>query len=281
MNTLKVAFMMFLLTGLFLLVGDLFGGGRGMVLALVIAGLLNGVSYFFSDRIVLSMYGAKKVTEAEAPQLYRIVRELAAAAELPMPSIAIIPQDAPNAFATGRDHHHAVVAVTQGMLRMAGEDELKGVLGHELGHVRNYDMLIGTVAATFAAAIAFLPRMFFYAGMFGGRDSENRSPLGPVLALAGMILLPLVALLLRMAISRSAEYRADAAGARYSGNPLGLAGALEKLDSYAHRIPLQGNEVTSHLFIVNPFNGKNVLSLFSTHPPIAERVRRLRAMTGR
>lgn len=170
MNTLKVAFLMFLLTALFLFVGDLFGGARGMIMALVIAGLLNVVTYFFSDKIVLGMYRAKRVSESEAPQVHRIVRELTTAAQLPMPSIAIIPQDAPNAFATGRDHHHAVVAVTEGMLRLTDEGELKGVLAHELGHIKNYDMLIGTIAATLAAAIAFLPRMFFY---FGGEETAR------------------------------------------------------------------------------------------------------------
>lgn len=280
MNAFKVVFLMFLLTALFLFVGDMFGGSRGMIIALAFAGLLNLVTFFFSDKVVLKMYGAKKVGEEEAPRLYRIVRELTTAAQLAMPVIAVIPQDAPNAFATGRDHHHAVVAVTEGMLRLIGEEQLKGVLGHELGHVKNYDMLIDTVAATFAAAIAFLPRMFFYAGMFGGRDDENRSPLGPVLALVGMIVLPIVALLIRMAISRSAEYRADASGARFSGNPLVLAGALEKLEGYAHRIPLEGNEATSHLFIVNPFTAKNAFSLFNTRPPIEKRVRRLWEMAG-
>jgi heat shock protein HtpX len=176
-NTLKVFFLMFVLTAIFLLVGDWVGGQRGMVIALVFGGLFNLVSYWFSDRIVLAMYGAQQVTEAEAPELYSIVRELATAANLPMPRLAVIPQEAPNAFATGRNHSHAVVAVTEGMMRLVNREELRGVLAHELAHVRNYDMLIGTFAATLAAAIAFLPRMLF---VFGGGDREDRSPLGPL-----------------------------------------------------------------------------------------------------
>lgn len=275
MNTLKVFFLMFVLTCIFLLVGDLVGGQRGMLMALAFGGLFNVVSYWFSDKIVLAMYGAKKVTEAEAPELYSIVRELTAAAGLPMPKLAVIPQDAPNAFATGRNHAHAVVAVTEGMLRLVTRDELKGVLAHELAHVRNYDMLIGTFAATLAAAIAFLPRMLFF---FGGGDREDRSPLGPIAVIALMIIGPLVALLVRMAISRAAEYRADADGAKFAGNPLHLASALGKLDGYSKRIPLAGNEVTAHMFIVNPFAGSSLLRLFSTHPPIESRVQRLRDM---
>ena len=275
MNTLKVFFLMFVLTGLFLLVGDLVGGKQGMIIALVFSGIINLASYWFSDKMVLAMYRAKKVTQAEAPELYSIVRELTAAAQLPMPSLAIIPQEAPNAFATGRNHSHAVVAVTDGMMRLVNRDELKGVLAHELAHVRNYDMLIGTFAATLAAAIAFLPRMLLF---FGGGDREDRSPLGPIAAIALMIVAPLVALLVRMAISRAAEYRADADGAKFAGNPLGLASALGKLDASSRRIPMAGNEVTAHLFIVNPFSGSSLLRLFSTHPPIENRVQRLREM---
>jgi len=274
-NTLKVFFLMFVLTCLFLLVGDLVGGQRGMVIALAFGGIFNLVSYWFSDKIVLAMYHAKRVTEAEAPELYSIVRELTAAAELPMPALAIIPQEAPNAFATGRNHAHAVVAVTEGMMRMVNRDELKGVLAHELAHVRNYDMLIGTFAATLAAAIAFLPRMLLF---FGGGDREDRSPLGPIAAIALMIIAPLVALLVRMAISRAAEYRADADGAKFAGNPLSLASALGKLDAFSKRIPMAGNEVTAHMFIVNPFAGSSFLRMFSTHPPIERRVQRLREM---
>ncbi len=274
MNTLKIIILMFLLTLLFILLGDLFAGTTGMVYALILAGIMNFGMYWFSSSLVLRMYGAKVLNEADAPELYNLIKEISMQANLPMPKVAIIPQDAPNAFATGRNHNHSVVAVTEGILRLLSKEELKGVIAHELAHIRNYDMLIGTIAATFAAAISILPRLFLFFG--GGRDSENRNPLGPILAIVAMIIFPIIALIIRMAISRAAEYRADATGANFIKNPNALASALAKLDGWSKKIPLEGNEATAHMFIVNPFSGKSLVNLFSTHPPIEERIKRLR-----
>ncbi|MEJ5167084.1 MAG: zinc metalloprotease HtpX [Thermoanaerobaculia bacterium] len=275
MNTIKIFFLMFLMTLLFIFVGNLLGGTQGMITALIFAFFMNFITYWFSSSIVLKMYGAREVTEEEAPEFYNLVKEVAMQANLPMPKVAIIPQDAPNAFATGRNHHNAVVAATEGILKLLSREELKGVIAHEFAHIKNYDMLIGTIAATFAAAMAILPRMFLFFG--GGRD-RDRNPLGAILALVGMIVLPIVALLIRMAISRAGEYRADETGARFIKNPQALASALAKLHSYSQRIPLQGNEATAHMFIVNPFSGKSLINLFSTHPPIEERINRLKSL---
>lgn len=275
MNTIKIFFLMFLMTLLFIFVGNLLGGTQGMVTALILAFFMNFITYWFSSSIVLKMYGAKEITEEEAPQLYNLVKEVAVEANLPMPKVAIIPQDAPNAFATGRNHSNAVVAVTEGIMKLLSREELKGVIAHEFAHIKNYDMLIGTIAATFAAAMAILPRMFLFMG--GGRD-RDRNPLGAILALIGMIVLPLVAMLIRMAISRAGEYRADETGARFIKNPEALASALGKLHSWSQKIPMQGNEATAHMFIVNPFSGKSLINLFSTHPPVEERINRLRSL---
>ncbi|HPR64264.1 MAG TPA: zinc metalloprotease HtpX [Thermoanaerobaculia bacterium] len=272
MNTLRVFFFMFLLTALLAVAGELFGGRQGLIMALIFAGIMNLGSYLFSDKIVLAMYRAKPVTEAQAPELYSLIQTLASRAGLPMPKIAIIPQAQPNAFATGRDHHHAVVAVTTGILESMNRDELEGVLAHELAHIKNYDMLIGTIAATMAGAIAFLPRIFLFSG--GSRDREGA---GNALALIAMIILPIAALLIKMAMSRAKEFRADRVGAEISGNPRGLASALAKLGQLSRRVPLRGSEATSHLFIVHPFSG-GMASWFSTHPPIPERIKRLEAM---
>lgn len=273
MNAFKTFLLMALLTGLFVLVGNWVGGNQGMIVALVLAALMNLGSYWFSDKIVLMMYRAQEVDEAQAPELYAAVRRLAQRGGLPMPRVFIIPDESPNAFATGRDPQHAVVACTVGLVRMLNQEELEGVLAHELSHVRHRDMLIGALAATLAGALMILARMAFFFG--GGRDREGGA-LGWLLML---IVAPIAALLIRLAISRSREYQADAGAAALSGNPLALAGALAKLERGAEVIPMANAEAnTSHLFIVNPLHGNWLAGLFSTHPPMAARIARLEAM---
>ena len=279
-NTLKTTALLAALTVLFILIGGMVGGEQGMVVAFLFAGLMNFASYWWSDRIVLWMYGAKEVTEAEAPEFHALVRRLAQRAGLPMPRVFIIATDTPNAFATGRNPEHAAVAATEGILRILTPEELEGVIGHELGHVRNRDILISTVAATMAGAIMMLARMAQWAAIFGvGRsrdDDEGGAGLVGMLILA--IVAPLAAILIQMAISRSREYQADATGAQISRKPWALANALEKLERAATALPMDANPATAHLFIVNPLRGMSILNLFSTHPPIEERVARLRAM---
>lgn len=279
-NTLKTTALLAALTVLFILIGGMVGGEQGMVVAFLFAGLMNFASYWWSDRIVLWMYGAQEVTEAQAPEFHTLVRRLAQRAGLPMPRVYIIPTDTPNAFATGRNPEHAAVAATQGILRILTPDELEGVISHELGHVRNRDILISTVAATMAGAIMMLARMAQWAAIFGGgrssEDDEGGAGILGMLILA--ILAPLAAMLIQMAISRSREYQADATGAQISRKPWALADALEKLERAATALPLDANPATAHLFIVNPLRGMSILNLFSTHPPIEERVARLRAM---
>ncbi len=280
-NTLKTTALLAALTVLFVLIGGMVGGEQGMVVAFLFAGLMNFASYWWSDRIVLWMYGAQEVTEADAPEFHALVRRLAQRAGLPMPRVYIIPTDTPNAFATGRNPDHAAVAATQGILRILTLDELEGVIGHELGHVRNRDILISTVAATMAGAIMMLARMAQWAAIFGGgRSSEDDE--GGAAGIVGMLILailaPLAAMLIQMAISRAREYQADATGAQISRKPRALADALEKLERAATALPLDANPATAHLFIVNPLRGTSILNLFSTHPPIEERVARLRAM---
>jgi heat shock protein HtpX len=250
------------------------GGQSGMVLALAIGLVLNGVSYFFSDKIVLASYGARVVSQAEAPELYAIVANLSQRAGLPMPRIAIIPEDAPNAFATGRNPEHAVVAVTEGIMRILSRPELESVIGHELGHVKHRDILIGSLAAVLAQAIMFLSRMAFW---ISPRDEEGRS--NPLAGIAIMILGPLAAILLQMAVSRSREYLADDYSAHLTGRPDMLASALERLQSSNQQAPMQSAEpATAHMMIVNPLRGGGLMGLFSTHPPMAARVERLRRM---
>jgi heat shock protein HtpX len=241
---------------------------------------MNFGSYWFSDKIVLSMYGAQPVDEAQAPQLYRIVRELAAHANIPVPPIYIIQDDSPNAFATGRNPQHAAVAVTEGILRIMTEDELRGVLAHELSHVKNRDTLIMTIAATLAGAITYLAHMAQWAAIFGGgrRDNEEGGGGGVIGALLMAILAPIAAMLIQMAISRSREYEADATGARLAGRASGLEHALQKLEMATKQLPMQASPATAHLFIVNPLTSDGLATLFSTHPPIEERIARLRAM---
>ena len=280
-NTLKTTALLAALTVLFILIGGMVGGEQGMVVAFVFAGLMNFASYWWSDRIVLWMYGAQEVGEAEAPEFHALVRRLAQRAGLPMPRVYIMPTETPNAFATGRNPEHAAVAATEGILRILTQDELEGVMAHELGHVRNRDILISTLAATLAGAIMMLARMAQWAALFGGgrnSDEDEGGSTGIVGMLILVIVAPLAAMLIQMAISRAREYLADATGARISRKPLALADALEKLERAATAVPLDANPATAHMFIVNPLRGSSILHLFSTHPPIEERVARLRAM---
>ena len=280
-NLLKTTLLLGCLTGLLLLLGDVFAGPTGLKFALVMAAVMNLGSYWFSDKIVLMAYRAQPIEENEAPELYQIVRGLAQRAQVPMPSIYRIPTDSPNAFATGRNPRHAVVAVTDGILRLLDREELEGVLAHELGHVFNRDILVSSIAATLAGAIVFLARMAEWGaifGGFGGRDGE-REDRGNVFALLFMaILAPIAAMLIQLAVSRSREYGADESGAKLCGKPWALASALEKLAIQSGRIPLPASPQTAHLFIVNPLSGQFLQNLFSTHPPIEERIARLRQM---
>ena len=281
MNYFKTLLLMSGLTVLLVLLGDYFGGQQGAIMALLFAGGLNFVAYWFSDKIALMSYKAQPVTEAEAPELYNLVRTLATRASLPMPKLYIIPSASPNAFATGRDPQHAAVAVTQGIMQLLNRQELEGVIAHELAHVQHRDILIATVVATIAGAITMIARMAGYAAMFGGyggdRDRDRGGGgLGMILM---MILAPIAALLIKMWISRTREYSADSGGALIAGSPQGLANALEKLQAGVQIAPLNANPASSHLFIVNPLSGKSLMSLFSTHPPIEERVAKLRAMS--
>jgi heat shock protein HtpX len=256
-------------------IGSYFGGQRGMLTALMIAGVMNFVSYFFSDKIALATYRAQAVSREQLPRVYQVVERLTQKAGLPMPKIYVIPTESPNAFATGRNPQHASVAVTQGILNLLNDEELEGVLAHELGHVNNRDILISSIAATLAGAITYAARFAMFFG--GGGDREDRRG-GGLAALAMMILAPLAAMLIQLAVSRSREYQADETGAHLTGNPYALASALGKLDAFSRRIPMQASPSTAHLFIIQPLLGVNVGNLFSTHPPIAKRIERL---TGR
>jgi heat shock protein HtpX len=279
MNSLKTALLLGLLTGLLMLIGGWFGGQRGVMIAFIVAMAMNFFSYWFSDRIVLKMYHAREVTQTDAPELYNIVKTLAVNAQLPMPRVYIVPGETPNAFATGRNENHAAVAVTEGLLRILKRDELEGVLGHELTHIKNHDILIGSIAATIAGAIVMLANMAQWAAIFGGGrgdDDEGGSNIFGLIAMA--IFAPLAASLIQMAISRSREYMADAGGAKISGKPLSLASALGKLSGAAQAIPMEANPSTAHMFIVNPLSGRSFKTLFSTHPPVEERIARLRGM---
>jgi heat shock protein HtpX len=272
MNGLKTAFLLTLMTLLVVGVGNWVGGQNGMIYALVIAAGMNFVSYFFSDKIALAMYRAQPVTREQLPRVYQVVERLTQNAGLPMPSIFVIPMDSPNAFATGRNPKHASVAVTQGILDLLDDQELEGVLAHELGHVRNRDILTSSIVATLAGAITLLARMAFWFGI-GGRDDRDRSG-----GLIMLILAPFAAMLIQLAISRAREYEADATGAHLTHNPEALARALKKLDAYSKRIPMKASPSTAHMFIVQPLLGMSLGNLFSTHPPIYQRIERL---TGR
>jgi heat shock protein HtpX len=272
-NGLKTALLLGLLSGLLLVIGDLLGGSNGIVIAFVIAAVMNIGSYWFSDKIVLRMYRAQEVGPDHP--LHQVTARLAQQGGLPMPKVYIIPDSSPNAFATGRNPEHAAVAATQGIMQVLGERELEGVIAHELAHVKHRDILISSVAATIAAAIMMAARMAMYAGMFGGGRDDREGGSNPIALLAMLILAPIAAMLIQAAISRSREFAADAGGARIAGNPYGLADALRKIEAVAKRVPLDANPATAHMFIVKPFSGAGLMSLFSTHPPTEARIEAL------
>jgi heat shock protein HtpX len=277
-NMFKTAILLGLLTAMLVLIGGAIGGRQGMFVAFLFAVVMNFGSYWFSDKIVLSMYGAQPIDESQAPALHAIVRRLATRAQIPMPKIYLIPSDTPNAFATGRNPEHAAVAVTEGIMRILDQDELEGVLAHELSHVRNRDILISTIAATLAGAITYLAHMAQWAAMFGGSRRDDDEGGSPIAALAMAIVAPIAAMLVQLAVSRAREYQADASGARMAGRSYGLAKALEKLQMAQQVQPMDASPATAHLFIVNPLSGRALMTLFSTHPPLEERIARLRAM---
>jgi heat shock protein HtpX len=281
-NTLRTTVLLAALTGLILWVGGALGGRQGMIIAFAMAAATNFVGYWFSDKIVLRSYGARRVEPSELPILHRIANNLRIKAGLPeTPALYIIPTEALNAFATGRNPRHAAIAVTEGILRVLDEDELEGVLAHELAHVKNRDILTSSVAATLAGAIMMLASMARWAMLFGGMQRDDRDGRGGIELLLMLVLAPLAATLIQLAISRGREYAADETGARTVGNPLPLASALEKLEIASQRVPLEASPATAHLFIVNPLSGASLARLFSTHPPTGDRIRRLRAMVGR
>jgi heat shock protein HtpX len=281
-NTFKTALLLTALTLFLLFMGQIFGGQRGMEIALAFAVVMNFVSYFFSDKIALKMYRAQPATRDELPRAYQVVERLTQKMGIPMPTMYVIPTDSPNAFATGRNPQHASVAMTKGILDLLNDEELEGVLAHELGHVRNRDILISSIAATLAGAVTMLARMGYWASLFGGmggRDDRNRGGGGGLVGLLMLILAPIAATLIQLAVSRSREYQADATGAQLTGNPYALASALKKLDAYSKQIPMRASPSNAHLFIVAPLlSGVSFANLFSTHPPIAKRIERL---TGR
>jgi heat shock protein HtpX len=280
-NTLKTAFLLTFMTLFLMFVGQILGGQNGMIWALVIAAVMNFVSYFFSDKIALAMYRAQPVTREQLPRVYNVVERLTQRIGLPMPKIYVIPTPSPNAFATGRNPSHASVAVTQGILELLDDEELEGVLAHELGHVRNRDILTSSIAATLAGAITMLARFAYYANIFGGygggRDDRDRGS-NPIVALLMLIFAPIAAMLIQLWVSRTREYAADESGAKFTGNPYALARALQKLDAYSKRVPMRASPTTAHLFIVKPYVGDLLSGLFSTHPPIPKRIEKL---TGR
>ena len=277
-NRIKTVLLLAGMTVFLIVIGRLLGGRTGMYLAFILAVGMNFFSYWFSDKIVLKMYGAQEVTPADAPQLHQIVDELAREANIPKPKVYIIPDDSPNAFATGRNPEHAAIAATEGIMRLLTPAELKGVLAHEIGHVRNRDILISTIAATMAGAIMILADMARFGAIFGMGSRDNEEGPGIIGVLVMSIIAPIAAMLIQMAISRSREYLADETGAHLAHNPESLARALEKLSMGVQRAPMDASPATAHMFIVNPLTGSSLMNLFSTHPPIEERVARLRAM---
>jgi heat shock protein HtpX len=286
MNTLRTTILLAVLTALLIWIGDMLGGRQGAIIALLLAGGMNFFSYWFSDKIVIKMYGGQEVTAQDDPELYGMVQDLTQRAGLPMPKVYLLPQETPNAFATGRNPEHAAVAVTDGIRRILNKRELAGVLGHELSHVKNRDILVSTIAATLAGAIGYLAQMAQFAMIFGGNRDRDEEGGGSIFGLiVMMIVAPIAAMLIQMAVSRSREYGADEGGAKVTGDPLALASALRKLHMGAQDIPLHVNNATAnataHMFIVNPLTGHGLASLFSTHPPMEERIARLEAMAGK
>jgi heat shock protein HtpX len=277
-NVFKTALLLAVLTVMLVLLGGALGGRQGMLVALILAVAMNFASYWWCDKIVLAMYRAQPITEAEAPRLYNMVRRLASKAGVPMPRVYLIPTEQPNAFATGRNPEHAVVAVTEGILRILDDEELEGVLAHELAHVTNRDILISTIAATLAGAITYLAHMAQWAAFFGGGRHDDDDGPSPIAMMLMAIVAPLAAMLVQLAVSRSREFQADATGARLAGRTWGLSKALEKLEMAKHAVPMDANPATAHMFIVNPLSGRALMRLFSTHPPIEERIARLRSM---
>ena len=278
MNALKTTFFLGLLSALIIVIGGAFGGRQGMILALGLAAAMNFFSYWFSDRIVLAMHRAQPLTREQSPKLFEILERLTARAGIPMPRVYMLPEEAPNAFATGRNPQHAAVAVTQGILGLLTPEELEGVLAHELAHVGNRDILISSIAATLASAVMVIANMAKWSMIFGGGRDDRDGP-NPIVLLVTALVAPLAAMMIQLAVSRSREYQADETGAALTHNPYGLARALQKLEDYGKRVPMvTANTSSSHLFIVNPFSGQAMARLFSTHPPIQERIRRL---TGR
>jgi len=277
MNGLKVTMMMLGLMLLFMWVGFLVGGQQGMIMAFVIAAVMNFFAYWFSDKVVLRMYKAREISEMDHPRLYRIVKRVATQAMIPIPKVYIVPSKAPNAFATGRNVDHAAVAATEGLLELLNDDELEGVIGHEIAHIMNKDMLIGTIAATFAGAVGILASIARWGAIFSGHSRDNRQG-GAIGLLVAAIVAPIAAMLIQMAISRQREYKADRIGAKVSGKPLALAAALKKIHSAPVRLNLDDHPATAHLMIANPLSGRGLASLFSTHPPVEERIDRLQKM---
>jgi heat shock protein HtpX len=277
-NMFKTALLLAVLTAMLVVLGGAIGGQRGMLIAFVVAVVMNFFSYWFSDKMVLMMYRAQPIEESQAPALYAIVRRLATRGGIPVPRVYLIPTDTPNAFATGRNPEHAAVAVTEGIMRILDEDELEGVLAHELSHVRNRDILISTIAATLAGAITYLAHMAQWAAFWGGSRGDEDEGGNPIAMILLAILAPIAAMLVQLAVSRAREFQADASGARLAGRPWPLAKALEKLEMAARVEPMPANPATAHMFIVNPLSGQSLMRLFSTHPPIEERIARLRAM---
>ena len=276
-NQFKTTILLGIMTALIVFIGRLLGGQQGMILAFIIAIGMNFFSYFYSDKIVLKMYRATEVTPSENPHIHGIVTDLAQRAQLPMPRIYIIPEDTPNAFATGRNPDHAVVAVTRGLLNLMSMDEIRGVISHEMAHIKNRDILIGSIAATMAGAIMIVASMARWTAIFGGGSDDDEGGLGGIGLIIMSILAPIAAMLIQMAISRAREYNADSTGASFTGEPSGLANALEKLGTYSGRIPMHTKSPnTAHMFIVNPLSGGNMANLFSTHPPLQKRIARLK-----
>jgi heat shock protein HtpX len=278
-NIFKTGLLLAVLTAMLVVIGGAIGGQQGMVVAFFLALAMNFFSYWFSDKMVLAMYRAQPIDERQAPELHAMVRRLAQRAQIAMPRVYLIPGDTPNAFATGRNPEHSAIAVTEGILRILDQDELEGVLAHELSHVKNRDVLISTIAATLAGAITYLAHMAQWAAIFGGRrDDEDGGGSNPIAMIAMAIVAPIAAMLVQMAVSRAREFQADATGAKLAGRTWGLAKALEKLQMAQQVAPMNANPATAHLFIVNPLSGRALMNLFSTHPPLEERIARLRSM---